>query len=292
MNLQTLEADRVEEILERHGAMAVTYSDAADDPVLEPLPGETPLWQDSCVTGLFDADADLDALERDLRASLGLAELPPHRVEALEDRAWEREWLKDFRPMRFGRRLWVLPVDAADAPEDSDAVVLRLDPGLAFGTGTHATTALCLERLDSLPLNGTEVLDYGCGSGILAIGALLLGAERATGYDIDPQAITASMNNARQNKVDDRITATLEREALGDGFDVVVANILAKPLIESAAEIASRIRRGGTLILSGILADQASTVAAAYAGRIDFETPTERDGWACLCGVRRYGASG
>ncbi len=285
MNLQTLEADRVEEILERHGALAVTYSDAADDPVLEPLPGETPLWQDSCVTGLFDAEADLDALQRDLVASLDLEALPPHRIESLEDRVWEREWLKDFRPMQFGRRLWVLPVDATDVPED--AVVLRLDPGLAFGTGTHATTALCLERLDAMSLNGTEVLDYGCGSGILAIGALLLGAERATGYDIDPQAITATMSNAKQNKVDDRLTATLEPETLGDDYNVVVANILAKPLIEAAMEIVGRVRRGGTLVLSGILADQAATVTAAYAERIDFAAPTERDGWACLCGVRR-----
>ncbi len=290
MNLQTLEADRVEAILERHGALAVTYSDAADDPVLEPLPGETPLWQDACVTGLFEIEADLEALRRDLLASLELTTLPPHRVETLEDRAWEREWLKDFRPMRFGRRLWVLPVDAIDMPaaaDTGDAVILRLDPGLAFGTGTHATTALCLERLDALPLNGTEVLDYGCGSGILAIGALKLGADRATGYDIDPQAVTATMNNATQNEVDERMTATLEREALGDGFDVVVANILAKPLIELATEIASRVRRGGTLILSGILAEQATTVANAYADQIDFGPTTERDGWACLCGVRR-----
>ena len=287
MNLETLDADRVEEVLERHGALAITYSDAADDPVLEPLPGETPLWRDSCVTGLFAADADVAALTLDLRQSLHRPVLPPYRVESLDDRAWEREWLNDFKPMRFGQRLWVFPVDAADTTESDEAIIIRLDPGLAFGTGTHATTALCLERLDGLPLTGTQVLDYGCGSGILAIGALLLGAAHTTGYDIDPQAVTATMNNARQNRVDIRLSVTLERGELDAGYDVVVANILAKPLIELAGEIGARVKDGGTLILSGILEGQAETVAGAYADRFNFDRATIRDGWACLSGTRR-----
>ena len=287
MNLETLDADRVEEVLERHGALAITYSDAADDPVLEPLPGEAPLWRDSCVTGLFAADADVAALTLDLQQSLHRPVLPPYRVESLDDRAWEREWLNDFKPMRFGQRLWVFPVDAADTTDSDEAIIIRLDPGLAFGTGTHATTALCLERLDGLPLTGTQVLDYGCGSGILAIGALLLGAAHATGYDIDPQAVTATMNNARQNRVDNRLSATLECSELDAGYDVVVANILAKPLIELAGEIGARVKDGGTLILSGILEGQAEAVADAYADRFDFDSATIREGWACLSGTRR-----
>ena len=290
MNLEALETDRVEEILERHGALAITYSDAADDPVLEPLPGETPLWRDSCVTGLFDADTDMAALTRDLQQSLRLPALPAHRVESLDDRAWEREWLNDFKPMRFGRRLWVFPVDATDTTDADDAIIIRLDPGLAFGTGTHATTALCLEKLDGLALSGTQVLDYGCGSGILAIGALLLGAAHATGYDIDPQAVTATMNNARQNQVDDRLSSTLVGSELDVAYGVVVANILAKPLIELAAEIGARVKDGGTLILSGILESQADTVAQAYADRFDFDVAATREGWACLSGTRRPAA--
>lgn len=287
MHLETLDGERVEEVLERHGALAVTYSDAADDPVLEPLPGETPLWRESCVTGLFDADADMEALTRDLEQSLRLSALPPYRIEALDDRAWEREWLRDFEPMRFGRRLWVFPVDAEDTTGSGEAIIIRLDPGLAFGTGTHATTALCLEKLDGLALTGTQVLDYGCGSGILAIGALLLGAARATGYDIDPQAVTATMNNAKQNRVDDRLAATLQRSELGGAYEVVIANILARPLVEMAGDIGARVEDGGTLILSGILESQADAVAEAYADRFDFDRATIREGWACLSGTRR-----
>jgi ribosomal protein L11 methyltransferase len=284
MNLQALEAETVEEIFHDHGVLAVTYSDAADDPVLEPLPGETPLWRDTCVTGLFDADADLDALKADLRQRCSVPELPPTRIEALADRAWEREWLRDFQPMRFGTRLWVCPVDSP-APV-ADATVIRLDPGLAFGTGTHATTALCLERIEALDVAGTRFLDYGCGSGILAIGALLLGAREATAYDIDPQAITATRSNAAQNSVAERLTATTAKDEVGNDYDIVAANILARPLMDLADELALRMRPGGRLILSGILETQSGTLIEAYRRQVRFDEPLLRDGWVCLSGTR------
>ena len=200
MDLDGLDADAVEMVLERHGAQSVTLTDAGDRPVLEPAPGETPLWSQSRITGLFAADADIDALIGDIETTFQIDRCPEHRVETIADRAWEREWLKDFGPMQFGRRLWVLPGDAA-APDD--AVTVRLDPGLAFGTGTHPTTALCLEWLDRLKLEGRTVLDYGCGSGILAIAALKLGAASAVAMDIDPQAVLATKDNATNNGVAD-----------------------------------------------------------------------------------------
>lgn len=284
MELGTLPADRVEEMFVKHGALAVTFTDASDTPVLEPLPGETPLWRNTRITGLFSADANFEPLQADLKKSFKLISLPPHHLENLPDRVWEREWLRDFRPMPFGRRLWVCPggftVDA------DDAVVVRLDPGLAFGTGTHPTTALGLEWLDSLDLAGARVLDFGCGSGILAIAALLLGARAATALDIDPQALLATRENARRNAVDRRLETTLDAGTLSGEFDIVVANILAGPLARHAHTICRQLTSGGTLLLSGILHDQIDEVRNAYGEWIDFEPPTLRTPWVRLTGTR------
>jgi ribosomal protein L11 methyltransferase len=196
MDLGPLSPESVEAVFSRHGAHAVTLSDAGDEALLEPRPGETPLWRATRVTGLFSVDADFDALRADLQMTFGIGDLPGHRIEQLADRTWEREWLKDYHPMRFGRRLWVSPV--GQTPDAEDAVVVSMDPGLAFGTGTHPTTALCLEWLDGLDLDGKRILDFGCGSGILGIAALLLGAESVLAVDIDPQALTATAANAAQ----------------------------------------------------------------------------------------------
>lgn len=284
MPLGTLPAAAVEAVLLDHGALAVTFSDAADTPVLEPGPGETPLWPETTVTGLFAADLDARALAQDLQASFGLGELPPHRVETLEDRAWEREWLRHFRPMRFGRRLCVSPWD--EAVPDEAAVVVRLDPGLAFGTGTHATTALALEWLAALDLEGARVLDFGCGSGILAIAALRLGAVAAVACDIDPQALTATRENARRNGVAERLEAVSDPGPARGTFDIVVANILAQTLVRHSAELAAHLRPGGRLLLSGILEDQADEVMRAYRERVDFDPPGVRDSWVRLTGVK------
>ena len=194
MNLESLDPAMVEAVFMRHGACSVSLSDAGDDPILEPGPGETPLWSRTRITALFPGDTDLAALDAALLDELGLDALPAHAIERLVDRDWEREWLRDFKPMRFGQRLWICPGEL-DAGEP-DAVIVRLDPGLAFGTGTHPTTALCLEWLDGLSLAGKAMLDYGCGSGILAIAALKLGCRAAMAMDIDPQAVTATADNA------------------------------------------------------------------------------------------------
>lgn len=291
MDLEALDADAVEQIFIRHGAQSVTLTDARDRPVLEPEPGKTPLWRDTRITGLFSMDADFDELRHDLIESFGVAALPAHEVSCLEDRAWEREWLKDFAPMRFGHRLWVCPGDMPAGA--TDAVVVRLDPGLAFGTGTHATTALCLEWIDGLDLDGSSLLDYGCGSGILAIAALRLGCVAATAMDIDPQAVTATRRNAQQNAVADRLSVVGGAAEIAGSFDVVVANILAAPLIDLAASIAQRVKPGRWLALSGILFAQVDDVRAAYAPWIAFDDPVVREQggqtWARLTGRRVEG---
>jgi ribosomal protein L11 methyltransferase len=290
MNLETLSPASVEEILIRHGAQSITFSDAGDRPVLEPGPGETPLWARTRITGLFEPGADMAGLLADLQTTLELDELPEHRLETLADRDWEREWLKDFKPVRFGRRLWVCP--AGSRPAQHDAVVVRLDPGLAFGTGTHATTAMCLEWLDSLDLAGKSLLDYGCGSGVLAIAALKLDGEHAHAMDIDPQAVLATRLNAAANGVQERLTVCGSANDIAGYFDVVVANILAGPLAELAAGITRYLRPGGQLGLSGILSEQADDVREAYARWVEFDEPEFRvqDGqtWTRLTGSRRH----
>ncbi len=289
MQLESLSPAAVEEIFARHGACSITLSDGGDDPVLEPGIGETPLWPKTFITALLPEDADTDSLRADLLHGLGLAQLPEHRVERLGDRAWEREWLRDFRPMRFGRRLWVCPGD--QGVPAADAVVVRLDPGLAFGTGTHATTALCLEWLDALDLRTRTLLDVGCGSGVLAIAGLKLGCRAATATDIDPQALLATRENARRNDVGSRLQIVESLADVDATFDVVVANILAGPLIDMADSIARRLAETGTLGMSGVLSTQVDDVLAAFEPWVRFDPPVlrEQDGqtWSRLTGTRR-----
>lgn len=287
MNLDSLDPAVVEEVFMRHGACSVTLSDAADTPVLEPGPGETPLWAETKITALFEGGTDLTKVETALREALGA--LPPYRIESLSDRPWEREWLRDFGPMRFGERLWIAPGESL--VEQDDAVIVRLDPGLAFGTGTHPTTAMCLEWLDSLQFQGKTLLDYGCGSGVLAIAALKLGCRAATAMDIDPQALIATKENATQNGVAENLNVVGAAADIEGEFDVVVANILAGPLVEFAESITSTVGSHGMLALSGVLCEQAQDVMKAYEPWIRFEKPVsrEQDGqeWSRLTGTRR-----
>ena len=284
MNLESLDPEQVESVLLGLGALSVTFTDAGDEPVLEPPPGETPLWTDTSVTALFDAAADLGALPDDLRAALSLDELPPSRFETLADRDWEREWLKDFGPMQFGTNLWVAP-HGADVPDG--AIVVRLDPGLAFGTGTHPTTALCLEWLGGLALGGRNVFDFGCGSGILSIAALKLGARSATGVDIDLQAVTATRQNAMDNGVLERLNVGTEMPPGSRQYDVVVANILAGTLIDRASIVVETAAKGAAMAMSGIFENQVDLVTDAYAHAVDFQAPAFLDGWALVTGKRK-----
>jgi len=265
------------------GALSVTLADAADDPVLEPAPGTTPLWRQVRVSALFPAGTDAAAVTAALAACLGL---PPGRVthEVLADRPWEREWLKDFHPMRFGRRLWICP--GGQQVPDPGATVLELDPGLAFGTGTHPTTALCLEWLDGAGVEGDTVLDYGCGSGVLALAALKLGAASACAVDIDPQALLATSENATRNGLRSRLEV-MPAAGLGAGeWDVVLANILAGPLVGLAPTLARHVRPGGAIVLAGMLEEQAEGVAQAYRPWFHMRMFAKRDGWAVLEGRR------
>lgn len=277
-----------EEALLSAGAASITLEDAGDDPVLEPPPGSTPLWPHVRIKALFDASADPVALLSSLRLTLA-APLPDATVEHVADRVWEREWLKDSRPMRFGQRLWICPGGQRPPLDESVAepCLIELDPGLAFGTGTHPTTALCLEWLDAAQLPGRFVIDYGCGSGVLAIAALKLGAAGALAIDIDPQALLATRDNAARNGVAERLLVAAPDQAQHAPADILLANILAEPLVELAPAFAARIAGGGSVVLSGILQRQATPVASRYAAWFDMRPATTRDDWALLYGVRR-----
>ena len=279
------QAATYEEALLDVGAVSVTFMDAEDQPIFEPDLGTTPLWSHTHLLALFEADTDPAALLAHLALLTG-GPLPAHQVEQIADQDWERSWMDNFQPLRFGQRLWIVP--SWHQPPEPQAVNLHLDPGLAFGTGTHPTTALCLEWLDGQSLHDCNVLDFGCGSGILAIAALLLGAKQACGTDIDPQALEASRDNATRNGIDTaRFPLYLPSEMPADTFDLVLANILAGPLVQLAPTISQHVRQGGHLVLSGILAEQAEEVRAAYQADFILDPTAEKDGWVRISGVRR-----
>jgi ribosomal protein L11 methyltransferase len=278
--LAALDSDAVEEALVEIGATSITFSDRGDEPVLEPKPGEIRLWSDTLVRALFDDSLDAARSIGSLAARLGAHITESANVRAVAARDWERVWLSDWRSMRFGRRLWVCPT-AADPPDDPDAVVVRLDPGLAFGTGTHPTTALCLQFLDGLPIRGRHMIDYGCGSGILGIAALKLGVSAVVGVDLDPQALLATRENAIRNQV----SARLETQAVPATLQpagIVVANILAQPLIELAPILTAACEIHADLLLSGLLKTQAYAVKAAYSSAFDIVQVVSRDEWCCI----------
>ncbi|MCT8352323.1 MULTISPECIES: 50S ribosomal protein L11 methyltransferase [Photorhabdus] len=278
-------AESLGDTLMENGAVSVTFQDSHDNPVFEPLPGETRLWGDTDVIGLYDAETDMKAVISQLEQVPQLGEGFIHKIEQLEDKDWEREWMDNFHPMRFGNRLWICP-SWRDVP-DPDAVNVMLDPGLAFGTGTHPTTSLCLQWLDRLNLEGKTVIDFGCGSGILAIAALKLGATHAIGIDIDPQAIQASRDNAERNGVLERLTLYLAKDAPTDlESDVVIANILAGPLRELAPVIGALPKPGGLLGLSGILTNQAESVIQAYTDKFVIDPVAEQEEWCRISGVK------
>ncbi|MBI1422046.1 MAG: 50S ribosomal protein L11 methyltransferase [Gammaproteobacteria bacterium] len=275
--------DAISDWLTAHGALSVTYQDAADQPLYEPPPGETPLWQDTIITGLFEAQTDLESLVRELpRHFTGVTGV---RMEILEDKDWVREWMSRYRPMQFGESLWIVP--SHHAPPDPRAVNILLDPGLAFGTGTHPTTAMCLRWLASHPPRSQAVVDYGCGSGILAIAAAKLGASHVIAVDNDPQALQATQYNAEQNHVSKYIECRDVTPPLQTQCDTLLANILAGPLISLAPRFAEIVRPGGNIVLSGILAEQADSVRHAYAAWFDFQHTAQQEEWVLLNATHR-----
>ncbi len=273
------------DLLSEQGAAAVTMVDSADQPLFEPAVGTTPLWNNTRVVGLFETDVDLDAVLLELAAARAPEPLPPLRIEQLEDKDWNRAWMDTFQPMRFGARVWIVP--SWHTPPDSNGVNILLDPGLAFGTGTHPTTRLCLEWLDGHPPRGAQVIDYGCGSGILAIAAALLGAESVLCIDNDPQALIATRDNAERNKVESKLIAILPESASTTLCDLLLANILAGPLMELAEKFSRLVKPQGHVVLSGILPEQAEAVRDSYLPWFEMAVPVEHDGWIRLEGQRK-----
>lgn len=267
------------------GALSVSMEDAADNPVLEPLPGETPLWPETRVLGLFEATADLAAALVQVGTILGRPAPEPVEIRRIAPEDWAHSWRQHFHAMRFGKRLWVAP--PGEPVPDPGAVMVRMEPGLAFGTGTHPSTALCLQWLDRHPPQSMRVLDYGCGSGILGIAAARLGAREVWAVDIDPQARQATADNARRNGVEHLIRVVTPEALPPLAVNCVVANILAHPLIELAPRLKALLAPGGRIALAGLLTGQASAVAAAYTDAIALDPPKTMGGWTLVHGRRR-----
>ena len=283
------ELEKLESLMLATGSVAVTMEDNADNAVLEPGVGQTPLWMQTRVTGLYPADADMDAVLARFPAKL--MAFTNARVEILEDKDWEREWMTHYQPMQFGQSFWVCP--SWLEPPDPDATTMLLDPGLAFGTGTHPTTALCLTELAKMKLSRTHIVDYGCGSGILAVAALLLGATEALAVDNDPQALVATKDNGERNNIEPSSLAVFLPEHVDfehhmGKADVVIANILAGPLTGLSETLLSLLKPGGNLLLSGLLEKQASGLREHYLPQIALTIAGEKDGWVCLLGCKPH----
>ncbi len=276
-------AEPLSDALMDSGAVSVTFTETGEQEIFEPEIGTTPIWQRTRVLGLFDADTCVPTLLTNLQQHLEQIPIDDYRIEQIEDKDWIREWMDQYHPLRFGKNLWIVP--SWLQPPEPDAVNLLLDPGLAFGTGTHPTTAMCLAWLDQHPPSDKTVIDYGCGSGILAIAAAKLGANQVKGTDIDPQAIIASQDNAQRNQVE--IEFALVQDFQTEPVDCLLANILAGPLKELAPEFARLVKQGGQLVLSGLLARQAAELVTHYR-QFGFELDTLQtsEEWALLSGVK------
>ena len=277
-------AESLEDSLLASGAASVTFEDNADQPILEPGLGETPLWDNVKITGLFEAQIDTAKTIATAERKFG-NKLPEYKWEQLEDKDWEREWMKNYHAIRCGERLWICP--SWQQPPEPDKINLMLDPGLAFGTGTHPTTFMCMQWIDEQDFKDLDVVDYGCGSGILGIATLLMGAKKVIGVDIDPQALLATTENAKRNNLsDDAMPVFLPKDCPTIQADIVLANILAGPLAELAPALNDMTKLGGKICLSGILAIQADTVKQAYAAWFDFDPVTTQEEWVRLTATK------
>ncbi len=272
---------KVDEMLTRLGALSITTEDAKDVPILEPKPGETPLWDELTVAALFQKNKNEAKVTGKLMPLLTEAQQALMVWVEVSDQGWERAWLQYYEPICFGNTLWV--GSAEHTPPVDVKATLFLDPGLAFGTGSHPTTYLCLEALSEVDLTGKTLIDYGCGSGILMLAALKLGARHVWGTDIDPQALEATLENARRNHIDEQVF-DLVLPLANIQVDLLIANILMTPLVELADTLVHLVKQSGILILSGLLADQAEAVKTAYVGKVEWLEVKEKDGWICLVG--------
>ena len=278
------DADKLSDALMDHGAVSVTLQDMQDQPVLEPELGTTPMWSQTRVVGLYDANENLKQVIAKIEQQLRI-KISDWKGEQLEDKDWVRAWMDSFKPMQFGKLLWVVPSNFE--PPEKEAANILLDPGLAFGTGTHPTTSMCLEWLDAHPPLDLNIIDFGCGSGILAIGALLLGAKHAEAIDLDPQALIATRDNAEKNNVATKIKTYLPKEFAAKKTPLLLANILASPLIELAPYFTKLTEKNGQIVLSGILAEQAEQVLCAYQDQFNIKIWKQLDDWVCLAGTKK-----
>ena len=277
-------AEQLSELLHDYGAVAVTLKEGGADEIFEPPIGETPLWQDTQVVGLFELEQDIEATLALLRENLQVDQFPEYQQTHIADQDWERSWLNDFKPMQFGKKLWIVPSEFE--PVDKDAINIFLDPGLAFGTGTHPTTALCLTWLDEHGAQGLEVIDYGCGSGVLAIAAAKLGAKNISAVDIDPQALIATNSNSDKNNVSNDIKTYLPEDFPAKAANLLLANILANPLMDLAEHFLELLEENGQIVLSGILEEQAEEVLAKYRKYFEMQPAVTQDGWVMLQGKK------
>ena len=286
IQLHSEDASYFEQILFDSDAISISYLDAEDQPVFQEEPGSTPLWDNTFLLCLFNIKTDLGSLLNKLRCNTKVLNNKSLNIELIEDQDWERSWMKDFEPIQFGEKLWICP--SWLSPPEPNAVNIKLDPGLAFGTGNHATTSLCLRWLDQADVRGSEVIDYGCGSGVLSIASALLGAVKVHSVDNDPQAISATIDNSRRNKVPGDVLTTYLPEAVPPVHaDILIANILERPLIDLSEKFAELVKKGGYIALSGLLEEQIPSLLSCYDRWFDMEAPQVEQGWVLLCGTRK-----
>jgi ribosomal protein L11 methyltransferase len=285
LNCQASELEQIEDLMLTLGALSISLSDAGDEPIYEPLPGDNPVWRESIVTATFDAATGHENLYQQL-----ITELPDHlasgvRQTILRNQDWDQAYKQHFQPLQCAPNLWVVP--SWSEPPDPEATIIHLDPGLAFGTGSHPTTALCLAWLAAYQIEGRRVIDFGCGSGILAIAAIKLGAKQVTAVDIDQQALAACKSNMKVNQIKvDQIRVSLPADNEETGVDLLIANILAGPLVELAPRFAELVNPGGQILLSGILKTQLEDIQLSYQPYFELDAASFRDEWVCVSGNR------
>ena len=286
IQLKSEDASELEQTLFKSGALSISYLDAEDQPVFQKEPNSTPLWDNTFLLCLFDGNVELNSLLADLKSNTRILNNENLAVEVIEDKNWERSWMEDFKPMQFGEKLWILP--SWETPPDPTAANLMLDPGLAFGSGTHTTTSLCLRWIEKSAVDTKEVIDYGCGSGVLAIAAALLGAKKVHAVDNDPQAIAATLDNSYRNNIAEGIITAYLPEALPKlSPDILIANILAEPLIDLSIKFADLVKPGGQIVLSGILEEQVTSLLSCYKRCFELDAPIIENEWVLITGTRK-----